>query len=80
MESYFPEIDRLVAEYAVGHPHRVFVGDTQAFTRFKTEYTTYLTPEQGEMGTFYLHPNPQGAALLGESWGKAIDKALRDGG
>jgi len=36
-----------------------------------------LQPEQGHQGTFYLHPNKQGAAALGNFWGDAINKVVK---
>lgn len=76
LESYFPELQSLVVQYAVSHPNRVFMGDTEAFDFFKTNYVTDFFPEDGYAGTFYLHPNKKGAAKLGEFWGKAIYKIV----
>ena len=33
--------------------------------------------ENGQQGVFYLHPNVQGAKVLGELWGEAIYKIIR---
>jgi hypothetical protein len=52
------------------------MGDTEAFDYFKANYLTDLIPEEGNAGTFYLHPNEKGAAVLGEYWGKAIMKVV----
>ena len=71
LQSYFPEIDTLVAAY----PNRVFAGDRDAYTYFEKHYLTDLRPEQGHAGTFYLHPNARGAEALGKYWGEAIKKA-----
>ncbi len=73
LQSYFKPIKTLVGSY--GH-RRVFLGDTKAFQYFKTNYQTKLWPENGHQGTFYLHPNKEGAAELGVLWGKAIYKSL----
>ena len=54
------------------------MGDTEGFDYFKTHYETELFPEEGNAGTFYLHPNKKGAAALGELWGKAIQKVFEN--
>lgn len=76
LKSYFPKLKTLVGQYAKSHPHRVFIGDTEAFVFFKENYLTDFIPENGNAGTFYLHPNKKGAARLGEFWGKAIYKTI----
>jgi lysophospholipase L1-like esterase len=78
LQSYFPEIDALVAGYAATYPKEVFVGDTRAFGYFKSHYLTDLTPEKGHQGTFYLHPNKKGATALGTYWGEAIYKIVKN--
>jgi lysophospholipase L1-like esterase len=65
LQSYIPEIDALVDEYSATYPKQVFVGDKKAFKYFEKNFLTDLTPENGHMGTFYLHPNKKGAAALG---------------
>ncbi|HWD91730.1 MAG TPA: GDSL-type esterase/lipase family protein [Verrucomicrobiae bacterium] len=72
LQSYFPEIDQLISNFAVTHPGRVFAGDKLAFTIFSAHYLTDLTAESGFEGTFYLHPNLSGAVVLGELWANAI--------
>lgn len=76
LESYYPVLQSLVEEYAKRFPGQVYMGDTEGFDYFKTNYLTDLIPEEGNAGTFYLHPNEKGAAVLGEFWGKAILKAV----
>jgi lysophospholipase L1-like esterase len=76
LQSYFAEIDTLVAGYRLTHPEQVYLGDTQGFDLFKNQYRAYLMTEPGEQGNFYLHPNPQGAAVLGRLWGQAIAATL----
>ncbi|MEG1660071.1 MAG: GDSL-type esterase/lipase family protein [Bacteroides sp.] len=77
IESYYPQLQTLVQQYAQSHPRHVFLGDTEAFEALKSNYQALFTPEtDGNAGTFYLHPNLQGAALLSEYWGKAIEQAL----
>jgi len=77
LQTYFPQIDQLAATYAVTNPGQVFTGDKKGFKYFRKHYLTDLQPEQGQAGTFYLHPNKKGASVLGELWGKSIYKILR---
>lgn len=77
LQSYMPEIDLLVQDYATTYPKRVYVGDTKAFDYFKKHAETDLQGEQGHQGVFYLHPNKQGAVALGNFWGEAINKVLK---
>jgi lysophospholipase L1-like esterase len=74
--SYTPELEKLEKTYAKLRPNQVFMGDTAAFDYFKTHYVTDLIPENGNAGTFYLHPNAEGAVRLGEFWGKAIHRII----
>ncbi|MBB6128530.1 GDSL-type esterase/lipase family protein [Mucilaginibacter lappiensis] len=77
LQSYVPKLDSLVAAYGATNPRHVFVGDKKAFNYFKKHHLTHLIPEKGNQGTFYLHPNKQGALVLGEFWGKAIERVVR---
>ncbi|MCD8262632.1 MAG: GDSL-type esterase/lipase family protein [Bacteroides sp.] len=72
LNTYFEEIQALVNWYGEKLPDQVYVGDTEAYEYFQANYEKELIPENGNAGTFYLHPNKQGAAKLGEFWGKAI--------
>lgn len=76
LESYLPQLEALADNYASTRPKQVYIGDTEAFDYFRKNYTIELIPEEGNAGTFYLHPNEQGAASLGEFWGKAIYRIL----
>jgi lysophospholipase L1-like esterase len=76
LKSYFPELNRLIADCAVAHPGRVFAGDKRAFDHFSKSYASELTAESGGQGTFYLHPNSAGAVVLGQFWADAIVAAL----
>lgn len=78
--SYFPQLQTLVNDYSMTRPDRVFMGDTDAFDYFQSNYLTDFNPEQGHAGTFYLHPNGKGATQLGESWGKAIYRVFHSKG
>ena len=76
LQSYFPELKSLVAEYSQTSPGRVYMGDTKAFDYFMENHLTDLIPESGNAGTFYLHPNRKGAEVLGKFWGDGIYEAL----
>jgi len=76
LQSYFPELKALVAEYAAAKSGQVLMGDTRAFDYFRENYLTDLIPEQGNAGTFYLHPNKKGAEALGRFWGDGIYEAM----
>lgn len=76
LESYLPQLEALVDLYSISHPMQVFLGDTEAFDYFRSNYEAVLIPEEGNAGTFYLHPNVEGAAHLGELWGQAIYRVV----
>lgn len=76
LQTYFPELKSLVAEYSSTKPGQVYMGDVKAFKYFKKNYLTDLIPEKGQVGTFYLHPNKTGAVALGKFWAEGIYKAL----
>ncbi|QEC65588.1 lipolytic protein G-D-S-L family [Mucilaginibacter ginsenosidivorans] len=74
LQSYFPQLRKLVKYYAAANPGKVFIGDKKAFGYFKKNALTDLIPENGHRGTFHLHPNVKGAAALGSYWANAIYK------
>jgi len=76
LQSYFPQIDTIITAYRYSHPNQVFAGDTTAFEFFRKNYSTYLKPEQGQQGTFYLHPDKAGAKVLAKFWSAAISRRL----
>lgn len=76
LESYFPQIQSFIKDYSAQYPNQFFVGDTEAFDYFKANYKTEFVPENGNAGTFFLHPNEKGANTLGTFWGKAIYKVI----
>lgn len=71
--SYTPQLKALVKRYK----KRVFMGDETGFDYFRTHSNTLLLPEEGQSGTFYLHPNQEGAAALGRLWAEAIIKRIK---
>lgn len=76
LASYTPQLAKLIGHYAQVRPDHVHEGDTQAAAYFERHHTTELIPEKGFAGTFYLHPNAQGAQKLAQLWGKAIYRVL----
>ncbi|MCE6992989.1 GDSL-type esterase/lipase family protein [Dyadobacter sp. CY323] len=76
LKSYIPELNAMVKEYKDTNPDRVFKGDTKAFKYFEKHARELFKPENGQQGVFYLHPNVEGVAILGQYWGKAIAKAV----
>lgn len=76
LTSYLPLITKLVDFYDIVNPGHVFLGDIHAYDFFKEHYKEFFTPEEGNAGRFYLHPNKEGAAILGKYWAEAIMKIL----
>jgi lysophospholipase L1-like esterase len=77
LQSYIPQIDKLVDYYSSPYPKQVYTGDTKAFAYFKKNYLTDLQAESGPQGIFYLHPNKKGAIALGTFWGEAIENIVK---
>jgi lysophospholipase L1-like esterase len=75
LQLYFPEIDAVVKSYASSAPQRVFAGNKKVFGYFK-KHADLFQNEKGQQGIFNLHPNAEGAAVLGAFWAKAIYKAM----
>ncbi|MXV14083.1 GDSL-type esterase/lipase family protein [Hufsiella ginkgonis] len=76
LQSYTPQLKRLVEHYKAARPGQVFFGDTKAYGYFKKHYLTAMKTEKGPAGTFYLHPNKEGSAKLGKFWAKALMAVL----
>jgi len=72
LQLYFPELQSIVIVYSKKKPHQVFLGNEQGYEYFKEAHLKYLVPETGKEGTFYLHPNKEGAVILGKFWSDAI--------
>lgn len=56
----------------------VFLGDVDGYAFFEKHHQRYHVPEEGNAGTFYLHPNEAGAKHLAKFWSKAIVNALKE--
>jgi lysophospholipase L1-like esterase len=70
---YGLEIQALVDFYSrTPDGTRVFIGDTRAYSYFKTHHEATMHHEKGRKGKFFLHPNNRGADVLGRFWGDAI--------
>ena len=78
LQTYFPEIDQLIADCATNYPGHVFEGETLAFNYFTTNYRYLvdMNPQYGPFGTYYLHPDLAGAIDLGQFWANAIAASL----
>lgn len=52
---------------------QVHIGDTLAYNYFREHYKTAHFQQTGNGGVkYWLHPNEQGAKVLGQYWGQAI--------
>lgn len=74
LQSYFPELESIVKNYSETHKFQVFMGNQKGFNYFRKNYLTDLVPEEGNQGTFYLHPNKKGAAKLAGFWAESIEE------
>ncbi len=75
LNSYIPELEKIVLEYQTSNSGKVFSGDTKAYRYFKKHKGLYKD-EKGQQGIFHLHPNQAGTEKLGIYWGKAILKVI----
>ena len=55
----------------------IYLGDCDSYDLIKLDYQKYMFAEDGRAGTFYLHPNEEGAAKMAKNWGKAIVAAIK---
>ena len=55
----------------------IYLGDCESYDLFKHEYKKLMFAEDGNAGTFYLHPNVEGAEELADNWAKAIMSAIK---
>lgn len=51
---------------------RVYEGDTSVWELFETNSEEWFVREEGQAGVFLLHPNRQGAEVLGQRWAESI--------
>lgn len=76
LTGYYAELQLLTEPYAQSHPGQVLLGDTAAYDYFKKNPEALFHHEKGNAGVFFLHPNKEGAARLGEFWGKALYECI----
>jgi hypothetical protein len=55
----------------------IYLGDVDGFGFFEKNHKRFHVPENGNAGTFYLHPNEKGAKHLSKFWSEAIVKAIK---
>lgn len=73
LQTYTARLESLTAS----NEERIRRGDRKAYYFFEKNWKKYLIEEKGNSGSFYLHPNKEGAQKLGEFWGKTIERELR---
>ena len=56
----------------------VYLGDVDGYSFFEKHHERYHVPEEGNAGTFYLHPNEAGAKHLAKFWSRSIIKVLNE--
>lgn len=78
LNTYWAELQTLQQEFASEGIRNVYLGDGEAYSYFKENYQSDLIAEQGNAGTFYLHPNAKGADVLATFWSNAIKRILID--
>lgn len=74
LQTYFPVIKRL----ANRNKEFVTVGDSKGFDLFRKNYKKYHRAQNGNSGVFYLHPNTEGAKILGTLWAQNIKNLIRN--
>lgn len=73
VSRYIDELVALANEYDY-----IYLGDVDGFCFFEKNYKRFHVPENGNAGTFYLHPNEKGAKHLSKFWSEAIAKAVKE--
>lgn len=76
LKTYHTVITSLGSTYAA-EGTAVYLGNKEAFSFFENN-TQYFTAEAGYSGTFYLHPNKEGAIKLAEFWAASIVEHAQD--
>lgn len=72
LQTYTPELNILVKD----NPEYVFKGDWKAYDFFKKNFRKYFTAEEGNSGVFFLHPNKEGAKILGKFWADNLKRHI----
>ena len=74
LRSYYPILDQIVTEYA-----NVYAGRRDVWEMYEDNYGLF-TKEMGYSGYFYLHPNADGAKVLGGIWANSILELIQADG
>ena len=74
LRSYYPVLDEIAGEY-----DNVYPGRRDVWEFFKNNQNLF-TSEMGNAGCFYLHPNAEGAKVLGGIWAKSLLEILKNDG
>lgn len=74
LHGYYPILDTIVSEY-----ENVYPGRRDVWEFFKNNQNLF-TNEMGNAGCFYLHPNAEGARVLGGIWANSLLEIMRDDG
>jgi lysophospholipase L1-like esterase len=72
VSRYIDELIALANEFDY-----IYLGDVDGFGFFEKNHKRFHVPENGNAGTFYLHPNEKGAKHLSKFWSEAIVKAIK---
>ena len=72
MNGYEPILHQLAAEYP--DVYEGAFGESYAF--FEKKHEKFCVAENGNAGTFYLHPNEKGAKKLAKFWARTIADVL----
>ena len=76
LKSYTPMIHKLVDYYSQANPNQVFFGRYGCFRFLPEQLSELFHAGEWKCRYFYLHPNKEGAGILGKYWAEAILKAI----
>lgn len=71
LHGYYPVLDAIAGEY-----DNVYPGRRDVWEFFKNNQNLF-TNEMGNAGCFYLHPNAEGARVLGGIWANSLLEIIR---
>ena len=71
LHGYYPVLDAIAGEY-----DNVYPGRRDVWEFFKNNQNLF-TNEMGNAGRFYLHPNAEGARVLGGIWANSLLEIIR---
>lgn len=76
LNSYKPIINEVISELQA-QGRKIYAGSNDAYSFFENNNKMF-TSEAGNSGTFYLHPNKEGAIKLAEFWANSILEHAQD--